>query len=89
MINKDLKKYLKETILPCYQKNDWAHQSWHIYEVIERSLRLAKKENINQNMVYTIAVFHDIACFQGREDHEINSAQMLKDDLKWLQALLK
>lgn len=82
MINKDLKKYLKETILPCYQKNDWAHQSWHIYEVIERSLRLAKKENINQNMVYTIAVFHDIACFQGREDHEINSAQMLKDDLK-------
>ncbi|MCI8574975.1 MAG: TIGR01212 family radical SAM protein [Bacilli bacterium] len=80
MITKDLKKYLKEEILPLYEKNDWAHQSWHIYEVIERSLRLTKNLDVNLDMVYTIAVFHDIACHQGRENHEINSSLFLKND---------
>jgi hypothetical protein len=80
MIHKELKKYLKEEILPLYEKNDWAHQSWHIYEVIERSLRLAKNLEVNKNMVYTIAIFHDIACHQGRENHEINSSLFLKQD---------
>lgn len=80
MIQKELKKYLKEEILPLYEKNDWAHQSWHIYEVIERSLKLAKDLDVNINMVYTIAIFHDIACHKGRESHEINSSLMLKED---------
>lgn len=86
MIQKELKKYLKEEIFPIYEKNDWAHQSWHIYEVIERSLRLAKDLDVNQNMVYTIAIYHDIACHQGRENHEINSSIMLQNDTnlkKW------
>ena len=80
MINKELKKYLKENILPYYNENDWAHQSWHIYEVIERSLKVAKDLDVNINMVYTIAIFHDIACHKGRESHEINSSLMLKED---------
>lgn len=80
MISKELKNYLKEEILPIYQKNDWSHQSWHIHEVIERSLKIAKDYDVNLNMVYTIAIFHDIACFKGREDHEINSAKMLEED---------
>ena len=80
MITKELKKYLTKEILPQYKKNDWAHQSWHIYEVIERSLKIAKNLEVNLDMVYTIAIFHDIACFKGREDHEINSSIMLKED---------
>lgn len=82
MIQKDLKTYIQEEILPIYQKNDWAHQEWHIYEVIEKSLKLAKNLEVNENMVYTIACFHDIACFKGRKDHEINSAIMLKENQK-------
>lgn len=80
MIQKELKKYLKEEILPLYEKNDWGHQSWHIYEVIEKSLRLAKNYDVDENMVYTIAVFHDLACFIDREHHEKNSAKMLEED---------
>lgn len=80
MIQKELKQYLKEEILPIYEKNDWAHQTWHIYEVIERSLKLAKDQNVNLNMVYTIAIFHDIACHKGRENHEVNSSIFLKND---------
>jgi len=60
MINKELKKYLKENILPYYNENDWAHQSWHIYEVIRKSLKLAKSQNTNLDLVYTIAILHDI-----------------------------
>lgn len=80
MINKKLKKYLQEEIMPIYKKNDWSHQHWHIYEVIERSFKLSKNLDVNPNMVYTIAIFHDIACFQGRENHEKNSAKMLLED---------
>lgn len=80
MIKKELKIYLKENILPMYEKNDWSHQIWHINEVIERSIKLSKNLNVDMNMVYTIAIFHDIACFKGREEHEKNSAQMLLED---------
>ncbi len=80
MINRELKKYLKEKIIPLYERNDWAHQSWHIYEVIERSLKLAKDQNVNLDMVYTIAVYHDIACYQGRENHDKNSGKILEED---------
>lgn len=80
VIDKKLKKYLKENILPIYKKNDWAHQAWHIYEVIERSLKLAQNYDVDINMVYTIAIFHDIACYKGRKNHEVNSALMLQND---------
>lgn len=82
MIDKNLKIYIRDKILPIYQKNDWAHQAWHIYEVIERSLKLANNLDVNKNMVYTIACFHDIACYKGRKEHEKNSAKMLKKDTK-------
>jgi len=80
MIQKELKNYLEKNILPQYEKNDWAHQIWHIHEVIQRSLKIAEGKPVNINMVYTIAVFHDIASFQGRKDHEKNSAKILLAD---------
>lgn len=75
-MNKELKIYIKENILPLYEKNDWAHQVWHIYEVIERSLKLADNLNVDINMVYTIACFHDLGCQINRENHEQISAEM-------------
>lgn len=82
MINNELKKYLKEKIIPLYQKNDWSHQSWHVYEVIKRSLNISKNLNVNKNMVYTIAVFHDIAYLKEKGNHKINSAKILETDEK-------
>lgn len=75
-----LVEYVKKNIEPLYERNDWAHQIWHIQEVVERSLRLAKNYSVNEEMIYVIAMFHDLGCFVDREKHEEISAQMMADD---------
>ena len=82
MINEELKKYIEENIFPSYSKNDRGHDLNHIKEVIRRSLKFSNKiENINYDMVYTIASYHDIGHYINAKEHEKISSEMLyKDD---------
>lgn len=80
-INKELKKYIEDKILPRYNANDKGHGIDHIMYVIDRSLRFAKNiENINLNMVYIIASYHDIGHSIDAKNHEEVSAQILLAD---------
>lgn len=79
-MNQDLVKYIEENIYPLYERNDWAHQLWHIKEVVERSIKLAKDYPVNLDMVYVIASFHDLGCFVSRENHEEISACFMEQD---------
>lgn len=79
-MDKELVEYIENNIFPLYQRNDWAHQLWHILEVIDRSLKLSKDYDVNLNMVYTIAAFHDIGCYLGRDSHEEKSASLMIND---------
>ena len=80
-INSELKKYIEDKILPRYNANDKGHGIDHIMYVIDRSLRFAKNiENINLNMVYTIASYHDIGHSIDAKNHEEVSAQILLED---------
>jgi len=80
-INKRLKEYIEQEIFPTYQKNDSGHNMDHIHYVIERSLKFAKEfENINLDMVYTIASFHDLAHHLDKDNHEILSAHLFFKD---------
>lgn len=80
-VNSELKKYIEENIFPFYEKNDIGHNLSHIKYVIERSMKFASLvDNINYDMVYTIAAMHDIAVYIDRENHEILSAKMLLED---------
>ena len=59
--SKELRDYIEKNIFPIYQKNDKAHDINHIYYVIRRSLIFAHQlDDIDDDMVYTIAAFHDI-----------------------------
>ena len=82
MINKDLKKYIEDSIFPSYEKNDSGHNLEHILYVIDRSIKFANTlDNINMDMVYTIAAYHDIGHYIDAKNHEKVSADMLyKDD---------
>lgn len=76
-INKELKLYIENNIFPIYSKNDSGHSMDHINYVINRSLKFASQfENININMVYTIAAFHDIAHYIDKDNHEVLSAKI-------------
>ena len=80
-VNEDLKKYIEENIFSSYEKNDLGHNLDHIKYVINRSLKFADTiKDINYNMVYTIAAYHDIGHYIDADNHEKVSAQMLLDD---------
>lgn len=80
-INEQLKKYIENDIFPSYQKNDSGHNLDHIKYVIDRSLKFAEQvENINYDMVYTIAAYHDIGHHIDAKNHEKISADMLLSD---------
>lgn len=80
MINQELKKYIETTILPKYQTLDLAHSGNHVYDVIEISLEIAKDYDLNLDMVYTIAAFHDVGLVVEREKHHIIGGEMLFHD---------
>lgn len=81
MIRDDLKKYIETFIFPENEKNDSGHNMGHIHYVIRRSLEFAEQvENINFDMVYTIAAYHDIAHHIDAKNHEIESGKFLYDD---------
>lgn len=82
-INVSLKNYIEENLLPQYSKNEKAHNLEHIQYVIKRSFELAKQNNlnINENIVYVVAAYHDIGHHIDPKKHEIVSAGiMMKDE---------
>lgn len=82
-VNNELRKYIEENIFLEYSKNESGHSLSHIKYVIERSFQLVKENNldVNLDMVYTIAAFHDIGHHIDSKTHEIISADiMYKDD---------
>lgn len=81
---KKLKKYIEETIFPEYQKNEKAHGIEHIQYVIARSFEIVEENalDVNSNMVYTIAAYHDIGHHINDEKHEKISAKMMYKDKK-------
>ena len=80
-INEDLKKYIEEKIFTEYKKKDLEHNIEHIQYVINRSFKFANTiPNINYDMVYTIASYHDIGHHINSKKHEIISGEIMFKD---------
>ena len=82
-INKELKQYIEESLFPEYDKNESGHGINHIKDVIKRSFELVNENglDVNLDMVYTIAAYHDIGHHIDSKTHEIVSADiMIKDN---------
>ena len=84
-INPDLKRYLEEEILPRYDHFDQAHRRDHVMMVIQQSMDLAAKLDVDENMVYAIAAYHDTGLCEGRDRHHVVSAQIVRKDQKLRQ----
>lgn len=79
-MNTELVAYIEEHILPRYESHDAAHRRDHAEGVIERSLALAAHYDVDLDMVYTIAAWHDVGLCEGREYHHLSSGRMLLED---------
>lgn len=83
-ITKELKQYIEEKVFPEYDKNESSHGINHIKDVIRRSFELIEENqpNVNMNMVYVIAAYHDIGHHIDSKTHEIIFANIMSKDEK-------
>ena len=82
-INPELKQYIETEIFPKYDANNiGGHGKEHIQTVIERSFEIINEFelDVNKDMVYTIAAFHDIGYKENPEEHEEVSSTKFKND---------
>lgn len=79
-INQSLKNYIEKGILPEYELNDKGHNLVHINNVLNRAFEISANYEVDENMLYTIVCYHDIACHIDRETHEILSSEILFAD---------
>ena len=79
-INPDVVSYIEKEIIPRYDSFDAAHRRDHVFMVIKQSLEIAGHLDVNPDMVYVIAAYHDTGLCDGRELHHEVSAQIIKAD---------
>lgn len=72
--------YIEQEILPRYDHFDTAHRRNHAEEVIRESMRLAEGAEVNREMVYTVAAYHDTGLRFGHEKHHIHSSEIMRSD---------
>lgn len=81
MINKELQEYIIKNIFPRYEKY-YSHGMIHINNVIDNMMMLADYYNLDKNMAYVIASYHDIGLNVDRENHEHESGKVLASDVE-------
>lgn len=81
-INTELKQYIENNILTLYDNNIGGHGIEHIKSVIDRSFELVNefKLDVNLEMVYVIAAFHDIGYKINPDEHEEVSSKIFKEN---------
>ena len=76
----ELVAYVEREILPRYDHFDPAHRRDHALMVIQQSMEIASHLDVDINMVYAIAAYHDTGLCAGRERHHIVSAEIIRAD---------
>lgn len=66
-----LQSFIEKEIIPQYATFDKAHQEDHVRQVIEQSLSLAPHYEVNEDMVYVIAAYHDLGLSEDRKTHHL------------------
>ena len=79
-VDKRLQEYIEQNILPRYNSFDRAHRCDHAEAVIARSMALAEHYDVEPDMVYTVAAYHDTGLIEGRENHHTASADIIRHD---------
>ena len=72
--------HIESEILPRYEAFDKAHDRRHALMVMSNSLRQAQHYDVDMQMVYTIAAYHDLGLSEGRATHHTASARIVRED---------
>lgn len=85
VIDPHLRAYVEREILPRYDRHDAAHQRDHAQMVIDQSLALvralrARGEDVDVQMAYAVAAYHDTGLCEGRDVHHLASGRIVRAD---------
>lgn len=81
-----LKEYIESEIIPRYDNFDGAHRRDHIRSVIGQSQELSRYYDVNPEILYAAAAYHDLGLCEGREKHHLVSGRIIREDkmlLNW------
>ncbi len=84
-----MRQYIEQKIIPLYDSFDKGHGREHVCRVIEQSIELSKYYDVNPNMVYAIAAYHDAGLTINRETHHLESGRIVRGDAclpQWFSA---
>ena len=81
-MTESLKLYIESEILPRYAAFDAAHQRDHADSVIRQSLALAEHYDVDVDMVYAIAAYHDTGLVVDRKTHHLESGRIIREDIR-------
>ena len=79
-MNKSLVEYIEERIIPMYDGFDAGHGREHVNAVVTEALRLAGFYDVDEDMVYTAAVYHDTGLCVDRKTHHLESGRIIRED---------
>ena len=79
-IRPDLRDYIETEILPRYDAFDKGHQRDHARTVIAQALQLACWYDVDPDLVYTAAAYHDTGLCEDRKTHHTVSARIIRED---------
>ena len=81
-ISPEVADYIENNVIPRYAGLS-GHSEKHIRQVMRRSLMFAEGQtDINYDMVYMVAAYHDLGRLVDDEMHHIESAKMMRADKK-------
>ena len=81
-IRPELKAYIEEEILPRYDAFDKGHQRDHALTVIRQALDLAAYYDVDPELVYVAAAFHDTGLCEDRKTHHLVSGRIIREDAR-------
>lgn len=85
-VNNELREYVWKHIVPMYDSFDSGHRRDHVQMVIDGSLKMAEEYDVNVDMLYAAAAYHDTGLIAGRETHHLESGRIIRSDIslrKW------
>ena len=79
-IRPDLREYVESEIIPRYDTFDKGHRRDHVRTVIAQALQLATWYDVDPDLVYTAAAYHDTGLCEDRETHHLVSGRIIRAD---------
>lgn len=77
--------HVEGEIIPRYDHFDKAHRRDHVETVIAQGLQLSSHYEVDPNIIYTAAAYHDTGLIEGRETHHIASGRIVREDSRLRQ----